>query len=121
MIKDTLYTYRCKLIRVVDGDTIIAHIDLGFDTWSLKSIRLVGIDTPEIRTKNLEEKLLGQQAKDEVSRIFQKYQNENNEIYFYLKSTKYDNFGRCLGIVYTIDDLNVNDYLLENGFAVKYK
>lgn len=120
MIKDTLYTYRCKLIRVIDGDTILAQIDLGFDTWSIKTIRLLGIDTPEIRTKNLEEKTFGIIAKDEVIKILNKYKNENDEIYFYLKSNKYDNFGRSLGIVYTEDDLNLNSYLLENGFAEKY-
>ena len=120
MIKDTLYTYRCKLIRVIDGDTILAQIDLGFDTWSIKTIRLLGIDTPEIRTKNLEEKKFGIIAKDEVIKILNKYKNENDEIYFYLKSNEYDNFGRSLGIVYTEDDLNLNSYLLENGFAEKY-
>lgn len=120
MIKDTLYTYRCKLIRVIDGDTILAQIDLGFDTWSIKTVRLSGIDTPEIRTKNLEEKKLGNIAKDEVIKILNQYKNENDEIYFYLKSNEYDNFGRSLGIVYTDDDMNLNSYLLENGFAQKF-
>ena len=51
-----MYTYKAKLDRVVDGDTIDAHINLGFDITIHKRIRLAGIDTPESRTRDLEEK-----------------------------------------------------------------
>lgn len=51
-----MYTYRAKLIRVIDGDTIDAIIDLGFDVWVKKRIRLNGIDAPETRTKKLNRK-----------------------------------------------------------------
>jgi micrococcal nuclease len=116
-MRECLYTYRCKLIRVIDGDTIVANIDLGFDTWSTKTIRLSDINTPEIRTKNLDEKILGNIAKDVVINLLNKYVNDEGDVYFYLKSNKYDSFGRSLGVVYTPDYLNVNQYLLENGFA----
>lgn len=120
MIK-SLFTYKCKLIRVIDGDTIEALIDLGFDTWTIRMIRLIEIDTPEIRTKNLTEKRLGIRAKEEVIKILSKTINDKNEIWFYLKSIDYDSWGRCLGIVETIDGVNLNEYLLENGFAEEYK
>ena len=51
-----MYEYNAKLIRVIDGDTVDASIDLGFDVWVKKRIRLHGIDAPESRTRDLEEK-----------------------------------------------------------------
>ena len=53
------YIYKAKLERVIDGDTVDALIDLGFDTWVKKRIRYKGIDTWESRTKDLDEKKLG--------------------------------------------------------------
>ena len=50
----SMYKYNAKLDRVVDGDTVDAMIDLGFDTWVHKRIRLLGIDAPETRTRDLE-------------------------------------------------------------------
>ena len=58
------YIYRAKLIKIVDGDTIDALIDVGFDTWVKKRIRYMGLDTWECRTKNLEEKKKGLAAKE---------------------------------------------------------
>ena len=54
-----MYVYKAKLDRVVDGDTVDANIDLGFDISINKRIRLAGIDTPETRTRNKEEKIKG--------------------------------------------------------------
>ena len=52
------YEYRCKILRIVDGDTVDVDIDLGFGIWIHKErVRIVGIDTPESRTKNAEEKI----------------------------------------------------------------
>ena len=61
-----MYIYNAKCLRVVDGDTLDATIDLGFDTWKKIRIRLVGINTPESRTRDLEEKARGLAAKDFV-------------------------------------------------------
>jgi micrococcal nuclease len=58
-----MYTYEAKVVRVVDGDTIDALIDLGFDIHKKIRIRMVGINTPESRTRDLEEKKLGLAAK----------------------------------------------------------
>ena len=54
-----MFDYQCKLLRVVDGDTIDVHIDLGFSVWHKARVRMLGIDTPESRTRNLAEKALG--------------------------------------------------------------
>ena len=54
-----MYVYNAKLVRVIDGDTIDAVIDLGFDVWVKKRVRLYGINTPETRTRDLSEKQAG--------------------------------------------------------------
>ena len=62
-----MYEYRCKIDRVVDGDTVDVDIDLGFGIWLRKErVRLYGIDTPECRTRDLEEKKYGLVAKSFV-------------------------------------------------------
>ena len=61
-----MYTYKAKLDRVVDGDTVDAYIDLGFDISVHKRIRLAGIDSPESRTRDLEEKARGLASKDRL-------------------------------------------------------
>ena len=60
-----MHEYKCRMVRVVDGDTVDVDIDLGFGVWMLKQrIRMYGIDTPESRTRDLEEKKYGLAAKD---------------------------------------------------------
>ena len=62
-----MYEYNCRIVKVVDGDTIDVDIDLGFDiVLSNQRIRLKGIDTPESRTRDLEEKKFGLLAKEVV-------------------------------------------------------
>ena len=61
------YYYNCRLVKVIDGDTIDGDIDLGFEVvLSKQRVRLAGIDTPESRTRNLAEKALGLKAKDRL-------------------------------------------------------
>ena len=58
--REDMYEYKCKIRKVVDGDTVDVDIDLGFGVWLRKQrVRLVGIDTPESRTKDLQEKKYG--------------------------------------------------------------
>jgi micrococcal nuclease len=73
-----MYTYNAKIERVVDGDTIDALIDLGFDTWKKVRIRFYGIDTYESRTRDLEEKKKGLLAKQRVIDILNENNNEFN-------------------------------------------
>ena len=107
-----MYTYKAKLDRVVDGDTIDVNIDLGFDITVHKRVRLAGIDTPESRTRDLEEKKRGLAAKYRLTEILDKgsLQVESKEV---------GKYGRVLGVL-LIDDLNINKTLVEEGYAVEY-
>jgi len=107
-----MYTYKAKLDRVVDGDTIDANIDLGFDITIHKRIRLAGIDTPESRTRDLEEKARGLASKDKLIELL-----GNGD--FVLESKEVGKYGRVLGTL-LIDDININDTLVQEGFAVEY-
>ena len=65
-----MYEYKCKILRVVDGDTVDVDIDLGFGVWMHKErVRINGIDTPESRTRDKEEKVFGLAAKDRVKEL----------------------------------------------------
>lgn len=110
-----MYKYKAKLIRVIDGDTIEASIDLGFGLRYEIIIRLYGINTPETRTKDLEERKSGINAKDRLIEILKSSKNE-----FILQSHGVGKYGRCLGTLF-IDDTNVNMLLLNEGHAEEYK
>tara|TARA_R110002020_G_scaffold127615_1_gene286185 strand:+ start:368 stop:700 length:333 start_codon:yes stop_codon:yes gene_type:complete len=110
-----MYEYCAKLIRVIDGDTVEAKIDLGFDVWVKKYIRLHNIDTPETRTRDLEEKKAGLAAMERVKALMDECGGE-----FILKSHGIGKYGRCIGTLY-INDKNINELLLSEGHAEKYK
>ena len=117
-----MYTYKIKLDRVVDGDTIDAEIDLGFDVKIKKRIRFMGINAPESRTKDLEEKAKGLAAKDRVKQLLEGCENIT------LKSHGVGKFGRCLGEIFldmvdgqekiTLESLN--ELLIKEGHAKEY-
>ena len=110
-----MYVYSAKLIRVIDGDTIDAMIDMGFDTWIKKRIRLYGINTPETRTRDLEEKKAGFAAKERLQEIM-----DDCEGNFILQSHGVGKYGRCLGVLF-IDNTNINTLLINEGLAEEYK
>ena len=67
MIGDSMYEYKCTIVKVIDGDTTDVDIDLGFGVWMKKQrIRFYGVDTPESRTSDKEEKVYGLMAKEFV-------------------------------------------------------
>ena len=110
------FFYNATVSRVVDGDTIIIDIDLGFDIILRKqSIRLKGVDTPECRTRNAIEKKAGLLAKSKVL----SFCPEGSRIQVKTSLNKKGKYGRILGTIY-VDDLNVNEYLIENNYAVSY-
>jgi len=109
-----VYKYDAKLIRVIDGDTVDASIDLGFDVWVKKRIRLYGIDTPETRTRDLEEKRAGIVAKERLAELL-----GASEGAFILLSHGVGKYGRCLGTIY-IDNQDINMLLLSEGLAKEY-
>ena len=109
-----MYTYRCKLIKVVDGDTVDVDIDLGFGVWLQKQrIRLYGIDTPESRTSDDVEKVYGNAAKD----FLIKWTNSGNLSIKSHKDAK-GKFGRILGEIWC-HDTNINEKLIESHHAVR--
>ena len=117
-----MYTYKAKLDRVIDGDTIDALIDLGFDVSIKKRIRFLGINTPESRTRDLEEKAKGLAAKDRVKQLLDGCDNIT------LKSHGVGKYGRCLGELF-IDMVDgkecltlesINKLLIKEGHAVEY-
>ncbi len=117
------YIYKAKLERVVDGDTVDALIDLGFDTWVKKRIRYKGIDTWESRTKDLDEKKLGLAAKDRNKELLESVSSKPG--YFRLKSHGVGKYGRVLGEIFVKDiegiEYNVNQTLIDEGHAYEYE
>ena len=117
------YIYRGKLERVVDGDTIDALIDVGFDIWIKKRIRYSGIDTWESRTRNLEEKAKGLEAKARNKELLLEVSSKSG--YFRLKSFGVGKYGRVLGEIYIEDkegkQYNINKTLISEGHAYVYE
>jgi micrococcal nuclease len=114
-----MWTYRCKLKRVVDGDTVDVDIDLGFGIWQMNErVRIMGIDTPESRTSNKIEKKFGLAAKARLKSllgptpVLQTTINKKGE-------DMKGKFGRVLGD-FLIKDKPVSEIMCEEGHAVAY-
>ena len=109
--------YSCKLVRVVDGDTCDAMIDLGFDTWVKKRIRFYGVDTWESRTRNKEEKIKGLAAKAYTKDLLE----NSDDGKFSIISHGVGKYGRVLGELFIKShDKSLNELLKENGHAYEY-
>ena len=117
------YIYRGQLERVVDGDTIDALIDLGFNTWVKRRIRYKGIDTWESRTRDLEEKKKGLAAKARNKQLLEEVSSKPG--YFRLKSYGVGKYGRVLADIFIMDSngvqININDTLITEGHAYVYE
>mgnify|MGYP003148054488 FL=1 len=119
----SIYNYNAKCTRVVDGDTIDAEIDLGFDIKVIKRIRLGGINAPESRTRNKVEKKLGLAAKERLKEMLEGAAN-----CFELESSELGKFGRVIGKLHidkiagkdVITKVCINDLLVKEGYAVEY-
>lgn len=110
-----MFTYNCRIARIVDGDTLDVDIDLGFGIWKTNErIRLWQIDTPECRTRDKEEKKYGLIAKNFVE------QHLPIGKIFELQTLEKDKFGRYLGAVFVKNRSSINDMLLKANLAVKY-
>ena len=111
-----MYEYSCTVDRVVDGDTIDVVLDLGFDIMFKSRVRLYGIDTPESRTRDKDEKVRGKMAA-----AFLKEAVDNGAkvvIETKLKDSR-GKYGRVLGNV-VVDGVNINEALIKNFLAVAY-
>ena len=117
-----MFEYSVKITRVVDGDTVDGMVDLGFSIYRKIRIRLYGMNAPESRTRDLEEKARGLKAKDRLIEILDESDNE-----VMLKSHGVGKFGRCLGELFynkTIVDVDIktsiNNQLITEGHGVEY-
>jgi len=111
-----MYEYSCKVERVVDGDTVDVVLDLGFDIQYKSRVRLYGIDTPESRTRDLDEK-----ARGKMAGAYLKEAVDNGTkvvIETKLKDSR-GKYGRVLGNV-VVDGVNINEAMIENSLAVAY-
>ena len=107
------YRYKALVERVIDGDTIDVLLDLGFKTLRRERIRFYGVNTPESRTMDLEEKKRGLKAK---AFVYEKIQNQD----ITMESVKQGKFGRYLGKIYLEDGTCLNDLLIKEGHGVEY-
>lgn len=120
-----MYEYKAIVDKVVDGDTIDCTIDLGFHTWKKIRVRMEGINTPESRTRDLEEKERGLAAKARLQEILD---HNNNECI--LQVSGLGKYGRALASLFvenlspvaeeSLTLINVNKQLIEEGHAVEY-
>ena len=110
-----MYEYPCKIVRVVDGDTVDVDIDLGFSHWiHNERIRLYGIDTPECRTRDAEEKAAGLLAKKFVEDALHVGGT------YTLSTKEKGKFGRYLGVIMLSDRTSINAVLVTEHLAVPY-
>ena len=116
-----MFEYYAKLNRVVDGDTIDVEVDLGFDIWHKARVRMMGIDTPKSRTRNLEEKALGLASKARLKELL-----KDRKVKLETSKEGKGKFGRILATVWACDkkgiepDINCNTRLIEEGHARPY-
>jgi micrococcal nuclease len=111
------YQYKAEVRRVVDGDTFDILIDLGFDTYRHGRVRLYGINTPETRTKNLEEKKMGLAAKEFTD---QWIKNANNKVKIETILDKNEKYGRILARVWNEAGECLNTEIVKAGLAKEY-
>lgn len=94
-----MYEYRCKLVEVYDGDTLVVDIDLGFDVWLHRQrVRIKGVDTPEIRSLSHDEKAMGVEAREFVRNLVEQEQAVYGSLTLVVET--YDateKYGRILG------------------------
>jgi len=110
-----MYEYDCRIVRVVYGDTVDVDVDLGWSTWRCgERIRLYGIDTPECRTRDAEEKAAGVLAKEFVEETLHVGGT------YKLTTKEKGKFGRYLGVIMLSDKTSINAALVSEHLAVPY-
>ena len=114
-----MYEYRARLVKVVDGDTVDVDIDLGFGIWMKdERVRIMGIDTPESRTRDKVEKLFGKAASARVKELLDEDIILKTQIARDGEDMK-GKYGRILGD-FIVGDKMLTDILVEEGYAVAY-
>ena len=112
-----MYEYICKITKVVDGDTVDVDIDLGFGVWLHKErVRIYGIDTPESRTRDKDEKARGKLA----ARFLKDCIAEGKEVVLQTKlKDSRGKFGRVIATV-VVDGVDINQTMIDKHLAVAY-
>ena len=121
--RKSCYNFRVtKINRVVDGDTIDVTIDLGFDLYKKERVRVAGVDTPEKRTKNLEEKALGLDATGWLKAKLEETIKGDEELIIRTElKGGVGKYGRLLGWLYVGDsDVSLNEQMITEGYAHAY-
>jgi micrococcal nuclease len=113
-----MYTYKAKLVRVINGDTLDIEIDLGFDIVIRQRLKLYGIDTPDSKSPDLEIKQKGLDVKQRLIDVLTK------EFIVTTILNKRGKYGRILGKVYIVDEKDnkvcINELLVDEGHAARY-
>jgi micrococcal nuclease len=113
-----MYEYKCLTVRVIDGNTIDAEVDLGFNVLVRQRIKLHGVLAPDIRSFNESDKQRAIQARQRLTELVGK------EFYCNTVMNKRGKAGRTLGYVYIIDEnenrIDVNQTLINEGLATRY-
>jgi endonuclease YncB( thermonuclease family) len=121
--RKSCYNFRVvEINRVLDGDTIDVTIDLGFDLYKKERVRVAGVDTPEKRTRDLEEKELGIEATNWLKKALDGAIAGDDDL---IIRTELDGgvgkYGRLLGWLYIGDaELSLNELMIEEGYAWTY-
>ena len=121
--RKSCYNFRVTEInRVVDGDTIDVTIDLGFELYKKERVRVAGVDTPEKRTRNLEEKALGIDATNWLKKQLEDTINGDDELIIRTElKGGVGKYGRLLGWLYVGDeDVSLNEQMITEGYAWSY-
>ena len=115
-----MYEYQARLVRIIDGDTVDCDIDLGFDVWIRERVRLAGIDAPEVRTRDLEEKKAGKEATQWLQVQFETYAPDNLFKLITNDFNRTGKYGRTIGTIY-INETNINEQMIKEGHAKIYQ
>ena len=121
--RKSCYNFRViKINRVVYGDTIDVTIDLGFDLFKKERVRVAGVDTPEKRTRNLEEKELGIDATNWIKKHLEEAISGKEDLVIRTELVGgMGKYGRLLGWLYIADsELSLNEMMIEEGYAWAY-
>jgi len=121
--RKSCYNFRVTEInRVVDGDTIDVTIDLGFDLYKKERVRIAGVDTPEKRTRDLEEKALGIDATNWMKEQLEDAINGESELTIRTElKGGVGKYGRLLGWLYVGDEeISLNELMIQEGYAWAY-
>ena len=121
--RQSCYNFRVvEVVKIIDGDTADFILDLGFDLYKKERVRVAGVDTPEKRTKNLEEKALGIDATNWLKEKLEGAINGDDELSVRTELVGgTGKYGRLLGWLYCGDELlSLNEQMIAEGYALPY-